>query len=164
MGNYQPFIQTAVGLNLLTFLLFRVSALGLLSPGGPKVIFKLEIEVSLPAPKFLCLVKSDMPGTIVHQDKIALPRFLGEGLQGTQSGCGGCLGTSEAERLPPGSPALPPRSAEYSPGGNRLSHLSEWKDGYASFMELPGRAPPPHRPTPCPECLMQGSKDPRGRA
>lgn len=27
MGNYQPFIQTAVGLNLLTFLLFRVSAL-----------------------------------------------------------------------------------------------------------------------------------------
>lgn len=27
MGNYEPFIQTAVGLNLLTLLLFGVSAL-----------------------------------------------------------------------------------------------------------------------------------------
>lgn len=27
VGNYEPFIQTAVGLNLVTFLLFGVSAL-----------------------------------------------------------------------------------------------------------------------------------------
>ncbi|KAK2505360.1 hypothetical protein MC885_008325 [Smutsia gigantea] len=34
-----------------------ISSKLLLSPGGPKVIFKPEIEVSLPAPKF-CVLSS----------------------------------------------------------------------------------------------------------